>query len=656
MSYLRFLSLLLVAGGCGAAGWFGSRAAHEGLLPSERNRARAALSTTARDAREPVLPPEAPQGNWMARVKSAAPGDYAALMEEIDTLFPKDSSGKKEAAQKWLLGMWIARDADAAGAYVMEKKDPLLCGQFAMMLARVAPEKVEAFSKGLLRSKYDLLAITFRSLAETDPRAFLKLKPEDAGAQWARHWPRTIRTLAADDPAAAAAVWTGYGMSGPASEEMLFSIVGSWLTRDPQGVRNWMEGLENAEHHRIAQHAWLCALAKKDPAAARRELAGMDLGAWLPGRYEGAADHPQDARLAILAALARDNPAAALAELERFKQTIKVPEPKESDDPFAAQNDPSNELRQAVMGAIAPRLPDDPAQLLAALRKLRQEASLPEDMQKSLAGLKMSDWNTETAFQTLPMLLRGGGNYDPLAESMRDSLVRQITREDPACSLDVYASLSTAGREELSFPFIRGIIDAHDPELTLRLATLVPPDRWSMSGANTLGGELGKTPEAAKAIIEALPLNSNYQEAHTDFTRVWARSDPQAAAQWVVSQPENSFAARGLAESWAVYDDGAASAWAAGLPEGPLRDGAAQGLVHAIASADPESAWQWAASMSNRYQAAKAYRDLARWWGNEAPPEFVDALTAAMEHADGSDREAALESLKKPPEERWVNP
>jgi len=653
MAPSRCLSLLPLTACCAAAGWFGSRAIHESLLPAGQNRVRQATIMISKAPDGPVVKPDTPEGKWMARARAAAASeDFAALFEELDTLFPESSrSGERQAAMQWLLGLWIARDADGAAAWVAERNNTLTGGFFGMMLARVAPEKVAAFLNGPLRDKFGATfrGAALRALAEADPQSFLKLEISGEDQEYERHWTRALQSLGSDDPAAAVAVWANSGRMGSTGQAALFSLVHDWMARDPQALRGWMDSLKDTECRRLAQHAWLSALARKDLAAARRELEHMDPGAWLPG---------QDARMAILAALARENPAAALAEMERFKQTIEVPEPKESDDPFAAQNDPANELRQAVLEGIAPGLPNDPAQLLLALRNLAKDSSLSEDAQRSLADLKLRDWNKETAIQTIQMLLPDEPNNRSLREWMRQSLVQKLTREDPARGMDLYASLTTAGREAMSYPFIRGIIDAHDPELTLRLAALVPPDRWNMYGANTLGGELGKTPESAKAIIEELPLNSNYQEAHTDFTRVWARSDPQAAAQWVEFQAKNLYAARGLAESWAVYDDGAASAWAAGLPEGPLRDGAAQGLVHAIASADPESAWQWAASMSSRYQAAEAYRDLARWWGKKAPPEFAADYTEAMKRAGRSEAAMteALESLKQPPPYRHINP
>ena len=52
----------------------------------------------------------------MTRVKAADSHDFAALLEELDTLLPKEAhSTDREAAQKWLLALWITRDADQTG-------------------------------------------------------------------------------------------------------------------------------------------------------------------------------------------------------------------------------------------------------------------------------------------------------------------------------------------------------------------------------------------------------------------------------------------------------------------------------------------------------------------------------------------------------------
>src|SRR5688500_2159544 len=77
----------------------------------------------------------------------------------------------------------------------------------------------------------------------------------------------------------------------------------------------------------------------------------------------------------------------------------------------------------------------------------------------------------------------------------------------------------------------------------------------------------------------------------------------------------------------ARFDDTAASAWAASLPAGPAHDGAAAGLVTVIAATEPDAAWQWAASIADQRLAAQAYIKVAGQWGNQAPAEFIPALT-----------------------------
>ncbi len=105
-----WLPLLAVTG---AAGFFGGKWAHEGLLPAPRTTARAVAPPPA--AREPRVEPSSAAGKWMARVRKAEAGDFAALLDDLDTTFPKGVNYEaRDAAQKWLLGLWIARDPDAA--------------------------------------------------------------------------------------------------------------------------------------------------------------------------------------------------------------------------------------------------------------------------------------------------------------------------------------------------------------------------------------------------------------------------------------------------------------------------------------------------------------------------------------------------------------
>lgn len=266
------LWLGLTAVAAGVAGWVGGRAAKEGLYPDSRTaRHSAPPPQQIAGPREPRAEPGTPGGNWMTRVKAAASGDFAALLEELDTLLPKEGhSTEREAAQKWLLAQWISKDLDAALAYVAGKQDKFLGSTFGLLLGSLAPDKVPAILAGPHKSDLGeyFPSAALHSLATTDPRAFLKLDAKDLGTAWSRHWPRALASLADTDPAAAAAAWTAAGSKAQLRNSALFSLLSSWTERDLPGARQWAGSLTNETDRHLARHAWLGTLARRDPRAA----------------------------------------------------------------------------------------------------------------------------------------------------------------------------------------------------------------------------------------------------------------------------------------------------------------------------------------------------------------------------------------------------
>ena len=135
----------------------------------------------------------------MTRVKAADSHDFAALLEELDTLLPKEAhSTDREAAQKWLLALWITRDADAAVTCVAGKQDKFLGSMLGFVLGSVAPDTVAAVLAGPLKNDLGEFfpSAALHSLATADPREFLKLASDKnaAGSPWIRNWPRALAT------------------------------------------------------------------------------------------------------------------------------------------------------------------------------------------------------------------------------------------------------------------------------------------------------------------------------------------------------------------------------------------------------------------------------------------------------------------------------
>jgi hypothetical protein len=222
----------------------------------------------------------------MARAWVAAAADFPALMEELDIAFPKDANFEaRDAAEKWILGLWIRQDADAAAAWVAGKKDDFLGSVFGFALGRAGPDKAEAILNGPFGKSFGkYFAASFKYvLSATDPRRYLLLFPATSTKYSApSEWVRALGNFAVTAPEEAASRWVE--AKPPAADKALTAILSAWVQHDAQAARNWVDALENPEMRRGAQHAWLGALARENPAAARSALAEMDPGAWLPDR------------------------------------------------------------------------------------------------------------------------------------------------------------------------------------------------------------------------------------------------------------------------------------------------------------------------------------------------------------------------------------
>ena len=587
----------------------------------------------------------------MARAKAATSAEFPALLAELNTMFPGDPLNESSlAAMDWLLALWITRDADAAAAWVVEKNNGRLV-EFVALLANIAPEKFAPMLAGPLREQLGkgFLDSALRTVAETTPLVFLKVDPATVGDAFPGHYARAMRTLARTDPAGAAELWRPRGTGAPGGKDALYNIVGNWIAHDPQAARRWVDALPDGEARRLAQHAWLGSLAKQNPRAALRALAGMDLGAWMPG-VPGGMDqpelqYPQDARLILVAALARQDLPAAIAEMEKLAAAAS------SDQPAYQST-----LRQALATSAAEALPSEPAALFAAFAALTGSDGQPLDptllaeLRRTVVLLKMTSWNSAAKLEALRLVEAGGPLANRAEGYARSGLAHQllngVINSDPQAALAFIRTLPETERwrmAQLAIDNFRG----DNLDLLQQAATMLPPALWN----SAIGSRLAQWPEQTAPLLTGLPHNESTSEARAAFAKSWADDDPEAAAHWVTSLPNGAApAARGLTAAWAAYDDTAASTWTASLPPGATRDGAAAGLATSIAAADPESAWQWAASISDTALSASTLRQVARQWGQEAPPEFRTALTAALDRAGlpEEQKSAALRSLEMP--------
>jgi hypothetical protein len=632
----------------GAAGFFGGKWAREGLLPSPRTATRSVPTPPA--AREPRVEPSSAEGKWMDRVRKAEAEDFAALLDDLDTTFPKGVNFEaRDAAQKWLLGLWIARDPDAAAEYVAAKKDDLLGCSFGLVLGSVAPGKVEAVINGPLGKSFGKYfdSAVMRSLSATDPREYLRQADKPDAKSPPRYWARALDALAATDPQAAVTEWSRWGTKG-GGKEALPSLLGVWVQQDASAARKWVESLEDTATRQSAQHEWVNALAQHDLAAARRNLAELVAG----GNSLGMSP---DLHIEIAALTARQDLPAALADFTALTALLQSQEAAVNLEDQSESSNPLGRMSRAIVDAAAASLPDEPAALFAALESLKAGAGtiLNGEVEGEFILRKMRNKDAATMLEAARIgaeRLQAAGETNLWTHDWLPNLVSDAARSDPAATVEFLSTLPAELRSVFAGTAF-STLEKADPAVLARAATFVPAHAWT----SQMGQQFARAPQQTASAVAVLPVSPQTGMARHAFAEAWTRNDPDAAAQWIATLPPDAGtteAARGVAAAWAGYDDTAASAWVASLPQGHARDGAALGLAATIGATEPEAAWHWADSISDATRSSDAFWNVARQWGNEAPPEFRAAFSAALDAAGyGGDIKAkALSDLDKPPQ------
>lgn len=126
----------------------------------------------------------------------------------------------------------------------------------------------------------------------------------------------------------------------------------------------------------------------------------------------------------------------------------------------------------------------------------------------------------------------------------------------------------------------------------------------------------------------------------------WAKSDPQAAAQWALTlgTPDaRSDASSIIAASWAAADPSAALAWTKSVTARSLRASLQGAAVQTWAAEDPAAALAWV--QTNRgtlADPASAQEDILQTWATTAPERLAQWIST---QSPGSNTDAAMRHL-----------
>lgn len=597
--------------------------------------------------------------SWMAKVKKAAPADFQKLAEECETIFEDDDSltidSRHINALCWLDAVWLTKDPD--GFFKAAKDDGHNYSYpAAKALVLFQPDKT---AEWLFHSPHGEQGHFFardavQELAKQNPSLYLKMDPDGTVevtpgfSSQERDWLTAISSLAKTDALAAAnacLVWKGENDPNSIFNAFL-AVAREWKGSAPS-LAQWVEGIAAPQLHNFASHARICALAEKDPKAALAELYSIKL--------KESNDLVQEGPRTVLIQLAKADIIEALKLLKEVEQIFSKYRGDPFEEPSAEEaaakisvpfrhlspgryfplesGVENNGVRHAILGEAAGNLPNEPIQLFAALHKLRADlgegdSAWQRGIEAELIRLKSAGWRTDACLQIMKLWSAElNGERDDVT---MHTLAARAARTNPEKTLAVLQQLPEYARPSFAAEIIKNLA-LSDPKRSIALFGTLTAAQWDKE----FGEALGRNAESYASTIASLPAAITLG-ARQSFMEKWGEVDPEAAAQWLRSLPEDAASiptAAGLATSWASYDKQAASAWASTLQAGLVHDGAAASLANSFAGGQPDKAWRWAATVSDPKTRAEAFYDVAYRWRDMAPEEFRAAYSAARQAA-----------------------
>jgi hypothetical protein len=154
--------------------------------------------------------------------------------------------------------------------------------------------------------------------------------------------------------------------------------------------------------------------------------------------------------------------------------------------------------------------------------------------------------------------------------------------------------------------------------------------------------------QEATAGLSPEAVEKNFGSTASQIARNWIQHEPKAAGQWVMTLPEGESRAnsvRSLVDDLGDYDIKGAAEFVNTLAVGKERDQAVASLVSDLGNqGDPQSAFDWAASISDVSRRESAIRTAANQWKDYDP----SAARAAVNGADISSeaRDKILKGLE----------
>ncbi len=577
---------------------------------------------------------------FLQAIEALGADEIAAMMIDVQKMNPSDN-GRYQLCNA-LLNRLAEIDPDHAWDTAMQFGDKDLKRQMISTVIGVISRSDLGKARHLLseikdpQTKQNALYSFLNHAASEDPEeAFRVLASEPTNSQGYSHYQNLFQKWAMDDPDAAIAKLNlikgnanqQQAMQGIVSalitsdpkralemldgtppgqsrSSMLYSITAAWINHDNDAAIAWINSLPAADKTKALQNGcW--QLIQQDPAKAAEFFASLPASSQTTGHYMHLANQ-----------WAQQDPEAA----RKWVESLPAGQPRE----------------QAMSGIISTMSRTDPANAASMFGD-----TAINNQNYGQVGAIAGEWIKTDQTAALAWLesldLRGD-----LQRNVHSQFLSNWVNEDPASASRYALGIQDEKSRQQAISSLVGSWGNNDPQAAREWIMKSLEGDSKNSSLNSLIQTLSHqdTPTALQYYKEATAnltpeaIEKNFGHTASQIAQYWVRHDPKAAGQWVLSFPEGQSrtnSIRSMVDELGDNDIKGAAQFVDKLAAGKERDQAVASLVQDLNNqGDPQSAFDWAASVSDASQREHMIRNAAHQWKETD----IAAARAAVSRAD----------------------
>ena len=561
---------------------------------------------------------------FLEAVERLGAEEIATMMIDLKNHDPNDA--RQYRLRSALINRWAAIDPDGAWDAAMQFDDKSLKSQMIASVIGAITRSDLGKARQLLsaikdpQAKQSALYAFLNHAASEDPEeAFRVLASESGASQNYSHYQMLFQKWAKDDPEAAIAkldlikktsdrqqALQGVAVAlvssdpqraltlldgmppGQSRGNMLASITSAWMRHDSDAAIAWINRLPPADRSKAIQNSSY-QLIQEDPAKAAAFLSSLPASNNTSQQFSQLAGQWAQQDLEAARKWAESLPSGRVREqaMSGIIGTLAQTDPVKAAAVFgdAFVNNQNSSQVGMIVGAW---IKTDQTAALAWLDSL----DLRGDARQNIHSQFLQNWVNDDALAASRYAL--GIQDEKSRQQAVSSLVGAWGRNDPQAARDwIMTSLEGDSKNSSLNSLIQGL-SYQDYPTALRY--------YQEATANL-----------APEVIE-----KSFGSTASRIARYWAQNDPKAAGQWVLSLPEGesrSSSIRSMVDDLGDNDIKGAAEFVSTLTAGKERDRAVGALVSDLGShGDPESAFDWAASISDASARESAIRNAANQW------------------------------------------